>query len=90
MQKGIKELHQEIIRQQTYSKILDQQIDIQQSNATKLLKDAIIEKHFYVVRRFITESFQANALSNPLALSGFTHEREVAANFASLDLPDTF
>ena len=35
----------------------------------KLLKDSIIEKHFYVARRFITESFQANVLKDPLKLS---------------------
>jgi len=80
-----------IIQQQTFSQILDNQIDSSQEKIIGVLKNLILEKHLFIHRLFISESYHIGNLTNPLSQSVFqTKKINVSENFAALILPSDF
>lgn len=87
-------LQKEIQRQMAESSLVDGQIDTHQESVIQLLKQTIIEKHYYVQRLFMAESYYEGRCFNPsdiLKEKVFVSEnKKVYDNFAALDLPPDF
>ena len=87
-------LQREIQRLSAESTLVDNQIDLHQENVVQLLKQTIIEKHYYVQRIFMTEHYYEGKCGDPhdiLKEKVFQNEnKKVFDNFAALDLPQEF
>ena len=87
-------LQREIQRLAAESTLVDNQIDLHQESVVQLLKQTIIEKHYYVQRIFMVEYYYEGKCADPhdiLKEKVFQNEnKKVYDNFAALDLPQEF
>ena len=89
MEKTFYEIQNEILDQKTASSVFDQQIDIHQEEATNNLKRLILDNHFLLQRLLITDLYRRKHIKSPLNYPAFfSTEKDVFANFASLDIPE--